>query len=197
MSILNAMLLLRDRGLRTAGKLSALAPLLIRVTLGLVFVSTGWHKLHSLANITEFFQTLGIPLPGLNAAVVASTEFFGGLLILVGLGTRLVALPLAFTMVIAILTARWSEVDGAATLAGFVETGYLVMFLVLAISGPGAISLDGVLGRQLAIWPPRADPAAGSPRPSPARSAASRAETAAGSDPGPTRAPSEAAARGR
>jgi putative oxidoreductase len=158
MSIPNAILLLRDRGLRTAGKLSALAPLLIRLTLGLVFITSGWGKLHGLADVTSFFQTLGIPLPGLNAAVVASTEFFGGLLLLVGLGTRLVALPLAFTMVIAILTARWSEVDGVATLAGFVETSYLVMFLVLAIAGPGAISVDGVLGRWLARRAPRPHP---------------------------------------
>jgi putative oxidoreductase len=149
MSIPTVMLSLRDRALRATDRLSALAPLLIRLTLGPVFISTGWGKLHGLADVTSFFQTLGIPLPELNAAVVASTEFFGGLLILVGLGTRLVALPMAFTMVIALLTAKWSEVDGVATLAGFVETSYLVMFLVLAIGGPGAISLDGVLGRWL------------------------------------------------
>jgi putative oxidoreductase len=150
MSIPTALFSLRDRALRATDRLSALAPLLIRLTLGPVFITTGWGKLHGLADVTSFFQTLGIPFPGLNAAVVASTEFVGGLLILVGLGTRLVALPLAFTMVIAILTAKRSEVDGVATLAGFVETSYLVMFLVLAIIGPGAISLDGALGRWFA-----------------------------------------------
>jgi putative oxidoreductase len=141
---------LRDRGLRLAGRLSALAPLLIRLTLGAVFITSGWGKLHGLAQVTQFFQTLGIPLPGLNAAVVAGTEFFGGLLILLGLATRLAALPMAFTMVIAIATAKWSEVDGVATLAGFVETSYLVMFLVLAIIGPGALSLDALLARRFA-----------------------------------------------
>jgi putative oxidoreductase len=150
MYIPSVMLSLRDRGLRAADRASAVAPLLMRLTLGAVFISTGWGKLHGLDDLTGFFQTLGIPLPALNATVVASTEFVGGLLILVGLATRLAALPLAFTMAIAILTAKWSEVDGVATLAGFVETSYLVMFLVLAIVGPGAISLDGVLGRWLA-----------------------------------------------
>jgi putative oxidoreductase len=150
MSIPTVLLSLRDRGLRAADKISALAPLLMRLTLGAVFITTGWGKLHGLDDLTAFFQTLGIPLPSLNAAVVASTEFFGGLLILVGLGTRLVALPLAFTMVIAIFTARWSEVDGVATLAGFVETSYLVMFLALVIGGPGAISLDSALHRRAA-----------------------------------------------
>jgi putative oxidoreductase len=159
MPIQNVIRSLRDRGLRVVDRLSALAPLLLRLTLGLVFITSGWGKLHGLSDVTAFFQTLGIPFPGLNAAVVASTEFAGGLLILVGLGTRLVALPLAFTMVIAILTARWSEVDGPAALAGLVETSYLVMYLVLALIGPGAISLDGVLGRWLARRAPLPRPA--------------------------------------
>jgi putative oxidoreductase len=136
-----------DRGLRLIDRLSAVAPLLIRLTVGLVFATTGWGKLHSLPDVTAFFQTLNIPFPALNAAVVAGTEFFGGLLVLVGFGTRLAALPMAFTMVVAILTARWGEVDGLATLAGFVETSYLVMFLVLVIIGPGAISVDQALAR--------------------------------------------------
>jgi putative oxidoreductase len=135
------------RGLRLADRLKSLAPLLLRLTLGLTFVSTGWGKLHGLAEVTAFFQTLHIPFPGLNAAVVAGTEFLGGLLILVGLGTRLVALPLAFTMVIAIATAKWAEVDGPIALAGFVETSYLAMFLTLALIGPGALSLDALLMR--------------------------------------------------
>jgi putative oxidoreductase len=150
MSIATAILSLRERALHLAGRLSSLAPLLIRLTLGPVFITTGWGKLHGLADVTAFFQTLGIPFPGLNAAVVATTELGGGLLILAGLATRLVALPMAFTMVIAILTAKRPEIDGVATLAGFVETSYLVMFLVLALIGPGAISVDGLLVRRAA-----------------------------------------------
>jgi uncharacterized membrane protein YphA (DoxX/SURF4 family) len=96
-----------DRGLRLIERLSAVAPLLIRLTVGLVFATTGWGKLHSLPDVTAFFQTLNIPFPALNAAVVA----------------------------------------GTATLAGFVETSYLVMFLVLVIIGPGAISVDQALAR--------------------------------------------------
>ena len=150
MSIPNTLLMLHTRSLRVAGKLSFLVPLLLRLTVGLVFVGTGWTKLHNQAQFAEFFTTLGIPLPALNAAVVAGTEFFGGLLILVGLGTRLAALPLAFTMVIAILTAKRPEIDGLTTLVGFQEWDYLVMFLALAIVGPGALSLDA-----LAPWSSR------------------------------------------
>lgn len=129
-------------------RLSFLAPLLIRLTVGLVFIGTGWGKLHTLPDVTEFFTNLGIPFPGLNARVVAVTELAGGVLILIGLGARLVALPLAFTMVIAILTAKLSAIDGVITLVGFEEWSYLIMFLVIALGGPGAASIDALLARR-------------------------------------------------
>jgi hypothetical protein len=53
-------------------------------------------------------------------------EFFGGILVLVGLGTRLVSLPLAFTMVIAILTAKRADITGLTALVGLEEWSYLV-----------------------------------------------------------------------
>src|SRR6185369_13436113 len=113
--------------LRTTGdKLSFIGPALARLTVGVVFIGTGWGKLHSLPDVTEFFRSLGIPMPGFNARLTAATELFGGLLILVGLGTRLVALPLAFTMVIAILTAKRSDITGVTALVGFEEWSYLV-----------------------------------------------------------------------
>ncbi len=137
----------RTRGLAIADKLSFLGPTLIRLTLGLVFIGTGWGKLHSLGDVTEFFTNLHIPLPGLNARVVATTEFVGGFLILVGLGTRLVALPMAFTMVIAILTAKRDAIEGVTSLVGFEEWSYLVMFLAIAVGGAGRLSLDNLIGR--------------------------------------------------
>src|SRR6266567_4475729 len=104
----------RLRGL--ADKLGFVGPTLARVTVGLVFVGTGWGKLHSIPDVTSFFTDLHIPAPGFHARLVAGTEFFGGLLVLVGLGTRLVSLPLAFTMVIAILTAKRPNIDGLTAL---------------------------------------------------------------------------------
>ena len=136
-----------------ANKLSFLGPLLIRLTVGLVFIGTGWGKLHTLPDVTAFFESLHIPMPGLNARVAASTEFFGGILILVGLGSRLVALPLSFTMVVAILTAKREAIDGFTTLVGFEEWSYLVMFLLIALTGPGAASLDYLISRRLAARP--------------------------------------------
>jgi putative oxidoreductase len=137
----------RQKLLGLTERLSFLAPFLLRLTLGLTFIETGWGKLHSLGDVTELFASLHIPMPALNARVASATEFFGGLLLLVGLGSRLVSLPLAFTMFVAIITAKREEVTGLISLAGTVEFTYLAMFLTIAIIGPGALSLDALIGR--------------------------------------------------
>jgi putative oxidoreductase len=130
-----------------ADKITFLGPALARLTVGLVFIGTGWGKLHSLPDVTTFFASLHIPAPGFNATLAASTEFFGGILILIGLGTRLVALPMAFTMVVAILTAKRDDLTGLTALVGFEEWSYLVFFLWLALAGAGPLSVD-----RLIIW---------------------------------------------
>ena len=136
-----------DRLRSKADKLAFLGPTLARVTVGLVFIGTGWGKLHSIPDVTSFFADLGIPAPGFNARLTAATEFFGGLLVLVGLGTRLASLPLAFTMVIAILTAKRASIDGITALVGFEEWSYLVFFLWIALAGAGPLSLDALIAR--------------------------------------------------
>ena len=136
-----------DRLRAKADRLVFLGPTLARVTVGLVFIGTGWGKLHSIPDVTSFFADLGIPAPGFNARLTAATEFFGGLLVLLGLGTRLASLPLAFTMVIAILTAKRASIDGITTLVGFEEWSYLVFFIWIALAGAGPLSLDALIGR--------------------------------------------------
>src|SRR5689334_1367351 len=110
MAIETTILRVRARLLALTEKLWFLAPALIRLTLGLVFIESGLGKFNSLANVTEYFASLHIPMPGFNARLTACTEVFGGALFLVGLGTRLVSLPLAFTMVIALITAKREEI---------------------------------------------------------------------------------------
>ena len=158
----------RNRLLALTQRASFLAPLLIRVTVGVVFIGTGWGKLHNMEQTIEAFRGWGVPLPEINARVASCTELFGGILILVGLGARLVSLPLAFTMVVAILTAKRGDIDGVTTLLGFEEWSYLVMFLTIAIIGPGAVSLDALVARRLGA--PLTKPAAPSLRASEAPS---------------------------
>jgi putative oxidoreductase len=140
-----------------ADRVSFLGPTLARVTVGLVFIGTGWGKLHSIPDVTSFFTDLGIPAPGFNARLTAATELIGGLLVLLGLGTRLASLPLAFTMVIAILTAKRASIDGITALVGFEEWSYLVFFLWLALAGAGKLSLDALIMKRRG----RSEPARG------------------------------------
>jgi putative oxidoreductase len=145
---------LLSRARSTAERLSWAGPLLVRISLASVFIVTGWGKLHDLGKVTAFFTELGIPIPGLNAGMAATVEFVGGILILVGLFTRLAALPMAFVMFIAILTARRPEIDGVASLFAFNEFTYLACFVWLAVAGAGAISLDRLLfGRRDSALP--------------------------------------------
>ncbi len=123
-------------------------PLLVRLTVGLVFVSTGWGKLHSLDDVTQYFESLHIPAPGAQAALVSCIEFGGGLLLVAGLGTRVVSALLIGVMAVAIWTAKLPDLHGVLDLVNTIELTYLVIFVWLVLSGAGTASLDHVLVRR-------------------------------------------------
>jgi len=129
--------------------LAWLPPLLARITVGWVFIESGWGKLHHLDKVTAFFAELGLPAPGFQAHLVASTEFLGGVLLLAGLFTRLASCPLIIIMVVAILTAKREDLHGFSDLIGFPETLYMLLLFWLAIAGAGAASVDKWLLRKL------------------------------------------------
>src|SRR5947207_3144264 len=83
---------------------------LLRVHFGYQLFLTGKGKLMNLDKTAGFFATLNIPMPKFNAVLAGSTECFGGLLLVIGLASRLVSIPVAFTMVIAYLTADMEAV---------------------------------------------------------------------------------------
>jgi putative oxidoreductase len=139
----------RQSLLTLARRLGPLGPTLARLTVGLVFMGTGWGKLQSMPDTIENFTNWHIPFPSFNAHLAAMTEFGGGILMLAGLGVRLVALPMAFTMIVAIIAARRGDIDGFRTLVGFDEWSYLVFFLWLAVAGAGPISLDRLIAPRL------------------------------------------------
>jgi putative oxidoreductase len=141
-----------------AAHLTWLAPLFARITVGYVFLLSGWGKLQHLPQVTENFVGWGIPAPHLLAPFVSGVECFGGLFLLLGLLTRISAGALGVTMIVAIRSAKWADVDSLETLLGFDEFEYLALFLWLAIAGPGAASLDHWLLRRFARTSP---PAAG------------------------------------
>lgn len=133
---------------------SPLAPLVARIVFGQAFAITGWGKLQNLDRVIGFFTDLGIPLPGLQAPMVAVLEFVGGILLVFGLGTRLVAMLLLSTMIVALATA-----DRASLLQGFVldeslanvtPLPFVVALLWLIAKGAGRVSVDRVLANRVA-----------------------------------------------
>ncbi len=125
--------------------------LIIRLYWGWQFFITGKAHLANLDKTTEFFQGLHIPMPKLNAIMAGSTECIGGLLLLLGLGSRIATVPLIFTMIIAYLTAEsdaahaiFSNPDKFVTATPFL---FMLTCIIVLIFGPGCFSLDAVIAK--------------------------------------------------
>lgn len=104
--------------IRIANSLHPLFLLLVRLYWGWQFFQTGWGKLHRLPQVVEFFASLGIPAPALNAYFVSGLEVVGRILLAIGLGSRIIALPLTIDMIMAYLTA-----DREALMSVFSDPG--------------------------------------------------------------------------
>lgn len=131
--------------------------LVLRLYWGWQFFLTGKGKLMNLQKTTEFFSSLNIPMPGLNAAMAGTVEMVGGLLLLIGLASRLTAIPLIVTMIVAYLTADleafksfFSEPDKFFAAAPFL---HLFACVIVLIFGPGKFSVDHFLARKFATDP--------------------------------------------
>ena len=131
-----------------------IGPLLLRLVFGYFWLETGWAKLHNLAFFTERFIEWGIPWPALSAAVCAGTEFIGGVLMMLGLATRLTMLPMIFNMLVALAVV---VLPGVSTLDEFVELDevlYVAVFVWLLVAGPGRASLDHLIARRVKAGTP-------------------------------------------
>lgn len=126
-------------------KIQWLPAFLSRLTIAGIFIPTGWGKLHNLNKVIEFFTSLGIPAPRIQAPMVASIEFIGGILILLGLFTRAAAIPLMGTMVVAIATAKIQDISDLSDFLSLSEYLFFMLLLWLAIKGAGALSIDHLL----------------------------------------------------
>lgn len=156
---------LRRRILRVASALRWLPPTVARLTLGWIFLQSGWGKLNNLPRVIAFFTQLGIPAPRFQAPLAGGTELLCGVLMLLGLCTRLASLPLIGTMLVAIVTAKRAELHELSDLFGFAEYLYIVLCLWLGAYGAGPLSFDAIFARRLERGerplPGRPEPAGG------------------------------------
>lgn len=142
---------------RILGTRHDVAALLLRVSLGIVIFAHGAQKMlgwwggYGPRGTLEFFAGLGIPAP--LGWIGILTEFVGGILLVLGLGTRLVALNLAIMLSVAVATVHapngffmnWSGQQAGEGYEFFILA--VTMALALVVRGGGAWSLDGALVR--------------------------------------------------
>ena len=138
--------------LKAANSLQSPFLLAIRLYWGWQFLESGIGKFNHIEKVIGFFTDLGIPAPTLNAYFNASLETVGGLLLILGLASRLIAVPLLINMIVAYITA-----DKEALTSFFSESGkffgadpfpFLLVSLLILIFGPGKLALDTLV----AIW---------------------------------------------
>ncbi len=125
------------------------APLLARLSVGALFFQSGWGKIHHLERTTSFFNNLGIPAPAFHAILVGNVEWVGGILLLLGLATRAISLPLIVTMSVAIGTSALGDVEGVLDFLALDEFLYLAVLLWLMLVGAGRWSVDHLLRAKL------------------------------------------------
>jgi putative oxidoreductase len=151
---------LAKTGLGIAARLSFLAPLLTRITVGYAFFLTGRGKLGDLQTFTNYMANeLHVPFAAQQAPLVAGLEFVGGICLILGLLTRVMSTALMGTMVVAILTAEretfvtsWLPTGekGPLDVSAYV---FFLLLLWLALFGPGPVSLDKFLARWAGVEP--------------------------------------------
>ena len=140
---------LRDLIHSVGDRLRWLPPTVARLTLGWVFLESGWGKLHNLPKVIDFFTSLGVPSPQIAAPFSASMELVCGTLLLLGLATRLASLPLIAIMAVALWTARRPDIASLSDL--FTQQEYLNICLLLWLGayGGGPLSLDRLVNARL------------------------------------------------
>jgi len=127
--------------------------LAIRLFWGWGFIQTGLGKLRNFSRTVEFFTSLNIPAPEMNAAMASGTELVGGACLLLGLGGRVMTVPLLFCMGVAYATAEreallgvFSDPDSFVQATPFL---FALATLIVLLFGPGRFSVDALIHRGL------------------------------------------------
>jgi putative oxidoreductase len=132
-----------------ANRLQSPFLLAVRLYWGWQFAQSGWGKLHRLDQVTDFFVSLNIPMPHVNAIFISNLEFFGGIFLILGLASRLTGLVLAGNMLVAYITADREALTSVFSDPGKFYTADPYTFLfasaMVLIFGAGFFSIDAFL----------------------------------------------------
>jgi putative oxidoreductase len=126
--------------------------LFVRLYWGWQLIQSGWGKLHHLSNVTEFFTSLGLPMPAQTALAISCLEFFGGIALAIGLLSRFTSFVLTINMIMAYVTADrvalfsiFSDPDKFYAAAPYT---FLIASVLILLFGPGKFAVDTLLERK-------------------------------------------------
>jgi len=148
---------IQELAARIGGVLRSPALLLVRLAWGFQLYESGWGHLTHVGKTAQFFQSLHIPFPVANVYISGATEFVGGILLMLGLFSRLVSIPLLFNFCVAYLTASPGAVRELLHLQkpdDFINDSafpFLVTSLLILAFGPGRIALDALFFQKASV----------------------------------------------
>jgi len=129
-------------------KFQSLSLLFLRLILAYGFYEPAKTKWSDINAIAEWFGTLGIPFPTLQAYMAASTEALGVLLLTLGMATRLISIPLMVVMIVAIVTVHLPHGFSCGNNGFEIPVYYMLMLFVLLTHGAGKFSVDYFLNKK-------------------------------------------------
>ena len=126
-------------------KLHDVQLLLFRIILVIGFYSPAMMKVKNLEGVAEWFGSMSYPFPMVSAVLAMTTEVLGIVLLALGLGTRIIAFPMMFVMVVAIFTTHISNGFAAGDNGFEIPLYYILMLSALVVYGSGKFSMDHLL----------------------------------------------------
>ena len=122
--------------------LSSMSLLFARLTVAYGFYEPAMMKWSDISAVAEWFGSIGIPLPTMNAYMAATTELVGVVLLSLGFLTRLISLPLIVIMIVAIVTVHLPNGFSAGDNGFEIPFYYMLFLFVFFANGAGKFSLD-------------------------------------------------------
>lgn len=139
-------------------------PLILRLVIGYGFIVHGWAKLSKgPAGFEKLLTQTGVPFPHFNSWMAPLVEIFGGLAMMLGFFTSITAIPLIFTMLVALFTIQINYGFSSVKTIGLTPQGplfgppgyeinllYIAGLISMMLSGPGIFSIDALLVKRRA-----------------------------------------------
>ncbi len=142
---------MRTISLSPLSRLASLAPLAVRLIIGIIMLAHGWQKLTEMGPGNfggQMLAGLGVPLPVFMGYVITFVEIIGGILLIVGFLSRLAALLLTINLVVAVLLVKVNVgfLSGSSGTGAELDLALIAGLLVILFAGPGRLSVDHALG---------------------------------------------------